>query len=274
VGDGDLRGKRALVTGASSGIGRALAAELARRGMDVALLARRRDRLAAVAAEVESLGRRGVALPCDVRDPDAVRAAVDAAAAALGGLDVAVANAGFGVTGRVDALSAQDFRRQLDTNLFGVLHTVHATLPHLVRSRGRLVLMGSVSGHVSFPGSAPYSMSKFAVRALADALDVELRESGVSVTLVSPGFVESEIRGVDNDGRHDPAAADPAPRWLVMPAAVAARKIATAVERRRRELVLTLHGKAAVWIHRHMPGLFRWVVARAMRDRSVERGGT
>jgi NAD(P)-dependent dehydrogenase (short-subunit alcohol dehydrogenase family) len=197
-----------------------------------------------------------------VRDPEAVRAAVAESVRALGGLDVVVANAGFGVVGRVDALDASDFRRQFDTNVFGVLHTVLAALPELERTNGRLVLMGSVSGHVSFPETAPYSMSKFAVRALADALEVEMRPRGVSVTLASPGFVESEIRSVDNAGALHAEEKDPIPPWLVMPAATAARRIVSAVARRRREVVVTFHGKLAVWLHRQSPGLFRLVVRR------------
>jgi NAD(P)-dependent dehydrogenase (short-subunit alcohol dehydrogenase family) len=254
-------GKVALVTGASTGIGRALALELAREGADVAVAARRAELLEKVVRDVEGLGRKALALKCDVTREDEVRAAVAAAASRFGALDVVVANAGFGVVGPVEGLSSDDFRRQFDTNVFGVIHTVKAALPELEKSKGRLALVGSVSGHVTVPGTAAYSMSKYAVRSLAEALFHELRPKGVAVTLISPGFVESDFRQVDNRGVHHPGSGDPVPRWLVMTKEVAARKIARAIANRRREIVLTGHGKLAVFVQRHFP----WVMSLFFR---------
>lgn len=246
-------GKTAFVTGASAGIGRALALEFAREGADVAVAARRLDLLETLARDLSALGRKALALKCDVTNADEVRAAIDAAAAKFGGLDVIVANAGFGVVGPVEALSLEDFRRQFETNIHGVLHTVKPAIPVLEKSKGRLALVGSVSGHVSVPATAAYSMSKFAVRALADALFHELRPKGIAVTLVSPGFIESDFRQVDNKGVHHPGQGDPYPKWIVMKADVAARKIVRAIARGRREIILTGHGKLAVFLQRHVP---------------------
>jgi short-subunit dehydrogenase len=256
-------GNAVFITGASSGIGAALALEFAREGADVVLAARRRDRLESLAAEIGAIGRRAVVAPCDVtREGDLERAAA-AGRAAFGKLDVVVANAGFGVTGLLERLSLDDYRRQLETNVFGVLRTVYATLEDLKKSRGRLVVIGSVSGHVAVAGSSAYSMSKFAVRGLAASLGHELAEHGVSVTLISPGFVESEIRQVDNRGvRRVEAPARPIPAALVMATPTAARKIVSAVARRRREVVITGFGKAAVLLQRHLPGLLAEIIRR------------
>ena len=157
-----------FITGASSGIGEALAREWARRGADLALAARRVDRLERLAAELEAQhARRPLVIPCDVtRDGDLERA-VARTLEAFGRLDVAVANAGFGVVGPVASLTLEDYRRQFETNVFGVLRTVYATLPALRASRGRLAIIGSVSGYLGMPGTSAYAMSKFAVRALA-----------------------------------------------------------------------------------------------------------
>ena len=131
-------GQVALITGASSGIGAALARELARQGADVALVARRADRLAVVAREIEDLGRRALVVTADVRVDGDVERAVTATQTTLGRLDVVVANAGFGVVGQVERLTLDDYRRQFETNVFGVLRTVQAALAPLRASRGRL----------------------------------------------------------------------------------------------------------------------------------------
>jgi len=131
-----------------------------------------------------------------------------------------------------------------------------------------------VSGHLATPGGSPYAMSKFAVRALAEALRHELRRAGVAVTLVSPGFVESEIRLVDNQGQLRPESRDIVPRWLRMGAEPAARKIVTAIERRKHEAVITGHGKALVFLQRHVPGIVSAVVGLSgYRGRSEAGGG-
>ncbi|MGH7305935.1 MAG: SDR family NAD(P)-dependent oxidoreductase [Candidatus Rokuibacteriota bacterium] len=256
-------GHAIFITGASSGIGAALAREFAREGADVALAARRVDRLEALAAEIGALGRRALVIPCDVtRDGDLERAA-DRTRATLGKLDVVVANAGFGVSGTFERLELDDYRRQLETNVFGVLRTIYATLGDLKQTRGRLVLIGSVSGHVGVPGSSAYSMSKFAVRGLAAALDHELAPYGVAVTLISPGFIDSEIRQVDNRGVwHAEPPRRPIPSSIVMATPTAARKIVNAVARRRREAVITGFGKAAVLLQRHLPGVLAVTIRR------------
>lgn len=255
-------GQVVLITGASSGIGAALAREFARQGADVVLLARRADRLAALAREIEGTGRRALVVTADVTVDGDLDRAVASTEAAFGRLDVVIANAGFGVVGPVESLTLDDYRRQFETNVFGVLRTVQATLASLKASRGRLVILGSVAGHIATPGSSPYSMSKFAVRALAEALGHELAPHGVSVTLISPGLVESEIRRVDNAGRLSDRAPDPVPSWLVMPAERAAHQIVDAIGRRRREAVITAHGRATVFLNRHAPWLMATLIRR------------
>lgn len=257
-----LSGHAVLITGASSGIGAALAREFARRGADVVLAARRVERLEALAEEIRRGGRRALAVVCDVTRDGDVERAVAAARSAFGRVDVVVANAGFGVVGDVERLTLDDYRRQFETNVFGVLRTVWAGLEDVKRARGRIVIIGSVSGHLATPGSSPYAMSKFAVRALAEALGHELARHGVAVTLITPGFVESDIRRVDNAGRLREAAADSIPSWLVVPTARAARQIVSAVARRRREAVITGHGRVTVFLSRHAPWLMATLIRR------------
>jgi short-subunit dehydrogenase len=266
-----LPNKVVLITGASSGIGAALAREWSRRGARIVLAARRRERLEDVRRNVETLGGSAVAVECDVtRDGDPERA-VTRGVAEWGGLDVVVANAGFGVSGAFENLTLEDYHRQFETNVFGLIRTTHAALPEILRARGRIALMGSVAGYVSSPGASAYGMSKFAIRALAQSLRHELRPRGVSVTHIAPGFVESEIRLKDNQGHLQDDARESVPAWLLMSSQAAARKIVGAVERRRREVIVTGHGKLLALVARHAPWAIELMLARqpAWRRRDI-----
>lgn len=248
-----------FITGASSGIGEALAHAFAAEGARLALTARRLDRLEAIQRELEHNGVEALAVQCDVTDRASLDRAVARTVAAWGGIDVAIANAGFGVSGLFQKLSTGDFRRQFETNVFGLIDTVYAVLPHLQASRGRLVLISSVSGRVGSPMASPYAASKFAVTGLAESIHYDLLRDGVSVTCVEPGFVESHIRMTDNEGQFRREWKDPVPRWLVVPRERAARAIVNAVYKRKPEAVITGHGKVVTWLARHFPRTTRFV---------------
>jgi short-subunit dehydrogenase len=255
-----LAGSVAFITGASSGIGAAVAREAARQGADVVLTARREERLRALSCEIEATGRRALVAACDVTREGHLEAAVSRARDAFGRIDHVIANAGFGVVGPFSELGLEDYRRQFETNVFGVLRTVAATREDLIATRGCLVIVGSVNGYVPFPRSSPYSMSKFAVHALASSLWYELRPHGVAVVLVVPGFIESEIRQVDNQGVRHPGARDHVPSWLVLSSEKAARRVVRAVRRRPRMKVITGHARIAIFLQRHFPRLFSTLV--------------
>ena len=253
-----FRDRAVLITGASSGIGEELAWQLGKAGARLTLAARRREQLERVAQRIAGTGKvMPVVVECDVtRDGDVDRTVAETVRL-RGKLDVVFANAGFGVVGALKELSLEDYRRQFETNVFGVLRTVYAALPEIEKTKGNIALISSVSGWVATPGGSPYCMSKFAVRALADSITPELRLAGVKVTLISPGFVVSNIRRVDNRGRLHDEAADPIPAWIQMSTERAARKILKAVARGKREEIVTLHGKVFVALERFTPWLKR-----------------
>jgi short-subunit dehydrogenase len=261
-----FRDKVVLITGASSGIGEELAWQLARAGARVTLAARRRERLEGLAQRIAALGKsEALAVECDVtRDGDLERA-VEETVRKWGKLDVAIANAGFGVVGALKKLSLEDYRRQFETNVFGVLRTIYAALPEVEKSEGNLVIISSVAGWISAPGGSPYSMSKFALRALANAITPELRNVGVKVTLISPGFVESEIQKIDNQGKYHADRKSAVPDWIHMKTPRAVRQILRAVAAGKRERIITLHGKLGVAMERFAPWISRALTGRAAR---------
>ena len=252
----------AWITGAGSGIGRALAVELARLGAIVAVSGRRADRLEEGARQIEQDGGRALAVPGDVTDEADIVVAIDTIVGAYGRLDVVIANAGFSVAGRIATLSAEDWRRQLDTNVVGAAITARHALPHLVRTKGRIAMVGSVSALLPTPGMAAYTASKYALRAIGQTLAMELEGTGVTCTLVHPGFVESEIAQVDNAGRFDAARTDRRPRQLMWPADRAARSLVRAIRARKREHVFTGHGKIGAAIGQHAPFLAHFLFTR------------
>lgn len=250
------------ITGAGSGIGRAMAVAFAGQGAHVALSGRRLSRLQEVASEIEQSGGRAIAVQCDVTDQKSIRDAVDQVVDAFGGIDVCVANAGFSVTGPFDELEVDDWRRQFDTNVFGLVGTVRAALPFLRKVSGRIALISSVSGMVPTPKTGPYTASKYAVRAIGQTLSIELAGSGVSCTTISPGFVESEIAQVDNQGQFNERRKDRRPKKLMWTAEKAAAVCLKAIRKRKREFVFTNHGKMAAFLGRHAPTALHLAMTR------------
>jgi short-subunit dehydrogenase len=259
-----------LITGASSGIGAGLAREFSRRGMRVALAARRVEQLEALAAEIRATGGQASAHRADVTvDGDIARVVAELAAQGLVP-GIVVANAGFGVVGKAQRLTLADYQRQFATNVEGVLRTFHESLDALRATRGRFAIMGSIAGHISVPGGSAYAMSKFSVRAFAEALHGDLKSEGIRVTLISPGFVDSDIRRVDNRGGLHEHVDDPVPAWLRMRTNKAARAMVDGILRGRREVIVTFHAKVIVFCARHLPRLTRFLLVARNRGSRPE----
>lgn len=190
-----LVGKIALITGASSGIGEATAVALAEQGAAVAIAARRLDRLEALKQTLEQDGATVLTLELDVTDEAACAAAVDRTVAELGGLDIVVNNAGVMLLGPIEGADTEDWRRMIDTNVYGLMYLTHAAVPYLLtRGGGDIVQVSSVAGRVARAGSGVYNASKFAVNAFSESLRQELTTRGVRVTMVEPGAVATELQ--------------------------------------------------------------------------------
>ncbi len=205
----DVEGKVAVITGGASGIGRATALELARRGADIVAADVNDERLAEVRDEVEALGRRYLAVHCDVAVDADVERLRDEAIATMGHVDIVMSNAGVAMIGPPEGLSMAEWDWILQINLYGVIRTVRAFLPHLLeRGSGHLVNTASVAGLFAYAWDHPtYITAKFAVTGFTEALALYVKPLGLGVTLVTPGLVESNmgetarLGGVDDISR-------------------------------------------------------------------------
>lgn len=190
----DWSNKVTLITGASSGIGRALGIELARRGASVGLLARRRELLNGIVDQIQEFGGRALALPADVTQPDAVRGAVSELCGSFGPIDVLVANAGINVNTFVPDLCEKKIAELMNVNVLGVVNCVSAVLPDMViRGSGHLVANSSLAAYRGLPKSAAYCASKAATSAFFEGLRIDLRGTGVDVTTIHPGFIKTPL---------------------------------------------------------------------------------
>jgi NAD(P)-dependent dehydrogenase (short-subunit alcohol dehydrogenase family) len=255
-----------VVTGASQGIGRALCMALAPQRPRIVLAARDAGALEAVAAECRARGAEPLAVPTDVGEEPACRALVEKTVERFGGIDVLVNNAGIGMLARFEEVTDLSlYERLMRVNYLGSVYPTFHALPWLRRRRGQIVAVSSLAGLSGVPGRTAYAASKHAQVGFFDSLRVELRGTGVSVTVVAPYFVKSEIRrrAAGPDGR--PVAASPVKEDEVMGADECARRIVRAMERRQRMLVMTLKGKLGRWAKLVAPALVDHLAAEAVR---------
>ena len=191
-----LDGKVAAITGASSGIGEATALALAEAGAAVALGARRKDRLDALAERIESGGGEAVAIEADLGDEEQARGFVRGAAEQLGGLDILINNAGLMLLGPLEGDDSEHWRRMVDVNVLGLLYCTQEALP-LIRERGggHIVNLSSVAGRQATLGASVYNFTKWGVTGFSEALRQEALHSNIRVTVVEPGFVDTELQG-------------------------------------------------------------------------------
>lgn len=247
------------ITGASSGIGAALAHEFVKNGATVALSARRLDRLNELK---NALGSQASIYPLDVQKKEDVDRTAQEIIRDHGQLDVVIANAGYGVVCPFEKISEEMWRKQYDTNVFGVIWTLQAAIPFLKESKGRAGIMSSVAGKLAIAHTSAYSSSKYALMGIANALYQELAPCGVSVTNIAPGFVESEIYKVNNWGHLDPEKRTAGRKLLRWSSDKAAQVMLNALHDRKREVIVTGHGKLAAFLGTHCAPLTYWGLSK------------
>jgi NAD(P)-dependent dehydrogenase (short-subunit alcohol dehydrogenase family) len=243
-----LHGKVVLITGGSSGIGRATALRVAGHGARVAVAARNAGALEKVVATAAGAGGEALAVPTDVTDPEQCRRAVAATVERFGRLDVLVCSAGLSMRAYFAGSDLAALERVVRVNFFGTLYATYFAVPHVKHSRGSLVAISSLTGKRGVPSYAVYGASKFAVQGLYESLRLELGRDGVHVGVVSPGFVDTPLREhvLGPDGR--PWDVPPPPPFRIWPVEKCVDRIIRLIVKRRRQALLPWFTGPLLWL--------------------------
>ncbi len=248
----DLKDKRVLLTGASSGIGWYLASELVRAGAYVVVTSRREDRLQQLRKSFGNPRRRLISVAGDIADSAHRQNLVDTAVRELGGIDLIFNNAGIGAVGPFEEASPERLRRIFEVDFFGVTELTRLALPHLHQGVSPAIcVVSSVLAHRGMPGKSEYCAAKFALRGWTESLRLELKPAGIDVVTISPSTTSSEFF----DSLLDSDPIEKSVRFGIQSAERVAHSILGAVRKGRRELILSPGGKALVWLSRLAPGL-------------------
>ncbi len=256
-----------IITGASAGIGKALAYALAPQGPKLVLVARDRTRLEEVAVVCEGLGATTLVVPMDVADPQACEEMIQRVITVFAKVDVLVNNAGMSMWATVDEVQdVSRMKRIIDVNLLGSMYCTKFALPFLKQTQGRIVAISSVASLTGVPSHAVYCASKHAMNGFFESLRIELAGTGVSVTIVAPDFVQSEIhaRSLGADGQ-------PLGRLLqdhgsFLSTEICADIIAKAMAQRKRLVITSLRGKAGRWVKLCFPAVIDWMARKGVAE--------
>ena len=269
-----FRDQVVIITGASAGIGKALALQLAGQGARIAIAARRVERLEQVAEECRSLGGAVLVVPTDVSDEVQCKALVEQTIAAFGRLDMLINNAGLAATALFDEFPDLNlFRHTMGVNFFGAVNCTYYALPYLKQAKGRIVVISSLGGKVALPYNTPYVSSKYALHGFYDALRMELARHGVSVTMICPFWVATEFHTaqLNKDGVPRGAARGKDMYTAKTMTAERCAEITLGAAYKRHREVLMGPGFLATRLKVLAPGLLDWLVVKVFLEPIVRR---
>ena len=269
-----FRGQVVIVTGASAGIGKALALQLARQRAKVVIAARRLERLEQVAADCRALGAEVLIVPTDVSDETQCKALVEKTVAAFGRLDMLINNAGLAASALFDEFpDLRLFRHTVDVNFYGAVYCTYYALPYIKQTTGRIVAVSSLGGKTAIPYNTPYCASKYGMHGFYDALRMELYQHGVSITVICPWWVATEFHAAQLTKDGMPRGASRGKDYYTsktMSAKRCAEITLRAAYKRRRE-VLMGPGALAVWLKVLAPGLLDWLAVKMFLEPVIRR---
>lgn len=250
-----MKEKVVLITGASSGIGRALAFAFGREGASIAICARNAESLQQVSSELEQAGITTLALVADVSQENDVKALIGQTIARFSRLDILINNAGISMRSMLIDTDPAVIQKVMDINFMGTVYATRYALPYIIQTKGSIVGISSIAGYRGLPVRAGYSASKFAMNGFLEAVRTELLHSGVHVLTACPGFTASNIRFSALDAHGNAKGETMRDESNMMSAEECADYILRAVKSRKRELILTTQGKLTVFINKLFPGL-------------------
>ncbi|BAX81872.1 SDR family oxidoreductase [Labilibaculum antarcticum] len=248
--------KIVVITGASSGIGKALAFEFASRGSKIVLAARSLDKLKEVEKGIKAMGNEVLTVKTDVSVEEDCENLMKETVKRFGGIDVLINNAGISMRALFADLDLSVIRNLMDVNFWGTVYCTKFAMPYITKSKGSVVGVISIAGYIGLPARSGYSASKYAIRGFLDTLRVENRKTGVHVLVAAPGFTASNVRNVALTADGSSQGETPRDESKMMSAEECARLIAVAVVKRKRELIMTfMEGKLTVWLKKWFPAL-------------------
>ncbi len=260
-----LTGKVVVLTGASEGIGRALAFELAKQGCKLVISARNQQRLESLSLELSQLGSDNLVYPANVSEPSQCRGLIDACIAHYGRLDILINNAGITMWSRFDQLDNLEVLNDvMRVNYLGPAYLTHAALPYLKQSQGQVVVVASVAGLTGVPTRSGYCASKHAVIGFFDSLRIELSQDNVAVTLLCPDFVVSEIHKRALDGQGQPLGESPMQESKILTAEQCAAMMLPSIIKRERQFITSARGRLGRWLKLIAPGIIDKIANRAI----------
>lgn len=251
----NFKNKTVVVTGASSGIGEALARAFAAAGANVVMAARSEEKLRMIAAEIEAAGGICCFAKCDVTDSEDCRRLIERGAERFGGIDVAICNAGISMRALFDDVRLSVLHELMDVNFWGCVNICKYALPYIQRSKGSIVGVSSVAGIHGLPARTGYSASKYAMEGFLDTIRIENLKKGVHVMVAMPGFTASNVRFAARTADGSAQGETPRAEEKMMTAEEVARIIMKGILRRKRTLVMDFQGKASKFIKKFAPGL-------------------
>lgn len=249
----DFKNKTVVITGASSGIGMALAREFASLGANIYMGARSEDKLSELASELEASGAKAGYTAADVAKEDDCRKLIEDAAARFGGIDILICNAGISMRALFDDVDLSVIHRLMDVNFWGTVNCTKYALPYIQRAKGSIVGVSSVAGIHGLPGRTGYSASKYAMTGFLDTIRVENLKKGIHVMVACPGFTASNVRfsALTADGSSQ--GESPRNEGKMMTSEEVAHRIAKGIWRRKRFLLMEFNGRATAFIKKFAP---------------------
>ena len=259
-----FKNKIIIITGASSGIGEACAFEFARQGAKVILAARTESNLKKVETEIIKLGGEAYSIKTDVRKIDDCKNLIDKTIKKYKKIDILINNAGISMRAAFEDLDLSVIKELMDTNFYGAVYCTKFALPYLLKQKGSVIGISSITGLTPLPGRTGYAASKHAMDGFLNTLRLENYRKGLNVLIVHPGFTNSNIRNTALNKNGLAQGETPRDEEKMMSSERVAQIIAKAAHKRERDLILTNQGKLAVWLHRNFPGITDRIILNEM----------